>query len=165
MVVIPIQSELHGNKCQVKSGFRRRDLCSIELKSCSRYARCASFLSKLRNVYPYQASTSVSISTIRTDLDLTNKDIKHRAFRAADPSNCILASRVPLVQAVLGTFQKLVASKAHDHEGLKLLQSVIEFVPETALATYLPEVGIVNYLICLHERPGIIPQEVGLVYS
>ena len=45
-------------------------------------------------------------------------------------------------QAILGTFQKLVAGKAHDHEGFKLLQSIIEFVPTSALATYLPEVYI-----------------------
>jgi hypothetical protein len=44
------------------------------------------------------------------------------------------------VQAVLGTFQKLVAGKAHDHEGFKLLQAVVEHVPADTMSKYLPEV-------------------------
>lgn len=32
-------------------------------------------------------------------------------------------------KGILGVFQKLIASKTHDHEGFYLLNSIIEFVP------------------------------------
>ena len=44
------------------------------------------------------------------------------------------------LQAVLGTFQKLVAGRAHDHEGFKLLQAVVEYIPDETMTKYLPEV-------------------------
>lgn len=44
------------------------------------------------------------------------------------------------VQAVLGVFQKLVASKAHDHEGFRLLGAVTTHVPLPALSPFLPTV-------------------------
>lgn len=37
---------------------------------------------------------------------------------------------------LLGVFQKLVASKANDHEGFYLLQNIIQFVPTEALVPY-----------------------------
>ena len=44
------------------------------------------------------------------------------------------------LQGLLGVFQKLIASKAHDHEGFFILSSVVEFLPQSAFAQYLPKV-------------------------
>ena len=44
------------------------------------------------------------------------------------------------MQGLLGVFQKLVAAKAHDHEGLQLLQSIVDDVPKETMDAYLPEV-------------------------
>ena len=33
------------------------------------------------------------------------------------------------ISALLGVFQKLIASKAHDHEGFLLIQCIIEYFP------------------------------------
>ena len=59
-----------------------------------------------------------------------------RAWGAASllPDMCLC------VQAVLGVFQKLVASKAHDHEGFRLLGAVTTHVPLPALSPFLPTV-------------------------
>lgn len=40
------------------------------------------------------------------------------------PSRSVLPLALP--QAVLGVFQKLIASKAHDHEGFYILNTLIE---------------------------------------
>lgn len=42
---------------------------------------------------------------------------------------------------MLGVFQKLVAGKAQDHEGFKLLRAIFEFVPEANLSQYTTQVG------------------------
>lgn len=44
------------------------------------------------------------------------------------------------VQQFLGVFQKLIASKAHDHEGFYLLNSMVEYVPKTVLEPYMKQV-------------------------
>lgn len=44
-------------------------------------------------------------------------------FSCATPH---LAPPQPRSQAVLGVFQKLIASKAHDHEGFYILNTLIE---------------------------------------
>ena len=44
------------------------------------------------------------------------------------------------VGALLGVFQKLIASKSNDHEGFYLLQSMIEFMPKDAIASNFPGV-------------------------
>jgi exportin-2 (importin alpha re-exporter) len=44
------------------------------------------------------------------------------------------------VQQFLGVFQKLIASKAHDHEGFYLLNSMVEYVPRTVLEPYMRQV-------------------------
>ena len=49
------------------------------------------------------------------------------------------------LSAMLGIFQKLVASRTNDHEGFYLLQSMIEFLPREALTPYLS--GIFSILI------------------
>ena len=41
------------------------------------------------------------------------------------------------VEAILGVFQKLIASKSNDHEGFYLLQTMIEFMPKEALGQYI----------------------------
>lgn len=46
-----------------------------------------------------------------------------------------------VLQNVLGIFQKLVAGRAHDHEGMRLLESVANCVPSEELNKFLPEVG------------------------
>ena len=40
------------------------------------------------------------------------------------------------IEALLGIFQKLVASKTNDHEGFNLLQSMIEFMPHEVMNQY-----------------------------
>ncbi|GAB4819020.1 hypothetical protein N2152v2_006066 [Parachlorella kessleri] len=41
---------------------------------------------------------------------------------------------------VLGVFQKLLSSKAHDHEGFYILNTLIEYLDMQALAQYLPQI-------------------------
>ena len=49
------------------------------------------------------------------------------------------------MQGLLGVFQKLIASKVHDHEGFFILNSVVEFLPEPAFRQYLPTVGPLSH--------------------
>jgi hypothetical protein len=44
------------------------------------------------------------------------------------------------VQGVLGIFQKLVASKAHDQEGFRILVGLITHMPPETLQPYMPTV-------------------------
>jgi len=41
---------------------------------------------------------------------------------------------------VLGVFQKLIASKVHDHEGFYLLESIVEFVSPSDFSPYMQQV-------------------------
>ena len=41
---------------------------------------------------------------------------------------------------LLGVFQKLIASKAHDHEGFDVLNALVESLPLAAYEQYLPTV-------------------------
>ncbi|EIE27359.1 Cse1-domain-containing protein [Coccomyxa subellipsoidea C-169] len=45
-----------------------------------------------------------------------------------------------LLQGVLGIFQKLVASKAHDQEGFRILEGLITHMPPESLQQYMPTV-------------------------
>lgn len=45
-----------------------------------------------------------------------------------------------MMQGILGIFQKLVAGKAHDHDGLRLLEAIVDNVPPETFDAYLPEV-------------------------
>jgi exportin-2 (importin alpha re-exporter) len=60
------------------------------------------------------------------------------------------------VQQFLGVFQKLIASKAHDHEGFYLLNSMVEYVPRTVLEPYMRQVFLlllnssISYHCSLH---------------
>lgn len=42
---------------------------------------------------------------------------------------------------MLGVFQKLIASKALDHEGFNLLDSMMQHVPYASLQQYMPTVS------------------------
>ena len=44
------------------------------------------------------------------------------------------------VQPLLGIFQKLIASKVHDHEGFRLLNTMVEYVPRTILEPYMRQI-------------------------
>ncbi|KAK9829548.1 hypothetical protein WJX72_006417 [[Myrmecia] bisecta] len=44
------------------------------------------------------------------------------------------------LQAVLGVFQKLIASKAHDHQGFLILTALVEHLKLEAFAQYLPQI-------------------------
>lgn len=44
------------------------------------------------------------------------------------------------LSGLLGVFQKLIASKTHDHEGFYLLNYIIEFMPRPVVATYLKQI-------------------------
>jgi len=41
------------------------------------------------------------------------------------------------IEALLGVFQKLIASKTNDHEGFYLLQTMIQSLPKASLANYV----------------------------
>ena len=45
-----------------------------------------------------------------------------------------------MVQGVLGVFQKLVASKAHDQEGFRILEALLRSTPLDTLKPYMPTV-------------------------
>ena len=55
-------------------------------------------------------------------------------------------------QGVLGVFQKLIASKAHDHEGFFILNSLLEYLPMELYQQYLPTV---RALTCLRIRDSL----------
>ncbi|GIL79703.1 hypothetical protein Vretimale_12351 [Volvox reticuliferus] len=42
--------------------------------------------------------------------------------------------------AVLGVFQKLIASRAHDHEGFYIINAIVESLPLQAYVQYLPSI-------------------------
>lgn len=50
------------------------------------------------------------------------------------------------MEGVLGVFQKLVASKAHDHEGFFILSALVEFLPTSAFQKYLPDIWKLLFL-------------------
>lgn len=49
------------------------------------------------------------------------------------------------LEAMLGIFQKLVASKSNDHEGFYLLQSMLEFLPREALAPFFSKLFVLLF--------------------
>ena len=49
------------------------------------------------------------------------------------------------LEALLGIFQKLVASKTNDHEGFYLLQSMIEYLPKEALTPFLSKLFVLLF--------------------
>lgn len=49
------------------------------------------------------------------------------------------------ISGLLGVFQKLIASKANDHEGFYLIQSLIEHLPTQSLASYLRPVFVLLF--------------------
>ncbi|CAH1253654.1 CSE1L [Branchiostoma lanceolatum] len=52
------------------------------------------------------------------------------------------AEKIP---SILGVFQKLIASKANDHEGFYLLNSLIEHMPEANLATHMKQIFLLLF--------------------
>ncbi len=59
------------------------------------------------------------------------------------------------LQGLLGVFQKLIASKAMDHEGYKLLDSMMEHVRLAGLQQYLPTVSM-RHVTALLQLVGIL---------
>lgn len=49
------------------------------------------------------------------------------------------------ISALLGVFQKLIASKAHDHEGFLLIQSIIQHFPSETLQSYIKQVFLLFF--------------------
>ncbi|KAF5835999.1 cellular apoptosis susceptibility/chromosome segregation 1-like protein [Dunaliella salina] len=60
-----------------------------------------------------------------------------QAYLAKAPAEVVSGGHLV---AVLGVFQKLLASKAHDHEGFLILGSVVDNLPLTAYEQYLPTI-------------------------
>ena len=58
--------------------------------------------------------------------------------RAPQATGLLLAAPLPL-QAVLGVFQKLIASRAHDHEGFNILGTLVESLDYQAV---MAQVGV-----------------------
>lgn len=56
---------------------------------------------------------------------------------------------------LLGVFQKLIASKAHDHEGFDVLNSVVENLPLNSYEQYLPTVFTLLFSRCVDRKDGI----------
>lgn len=52
---------------------------------------------------------------------------------------------------LLGVFQKLIASKAHDHEGFDLLNAMVESLPLSAYESYLPTVCTLLFSRFVHQ--------------
>ena len=44
------------------------------------------------------------------------------------------------IPAILGIFQKLIASKTHDHEGFYILESIVEYCSPEEFSQYMPQV-------------------------
>ena len=70
-------------------------------------------------------------------------------------------------QGVLGVFQKLVASRAHDAEGFRILGALLQHLPLDALQPYLPTVralGLITRLpaVTCHD---VFPVPVRLAHA
>lgn len=60
-----------------------------------------------------------------------------QAFISKGPQQIVAQNNI---NALLGVFQKLVASKAHDHEGFLLIQTIIEHFPADVLHPYMKQI-------------------------
>lgn len=49
------------------------------------------------------------------------------------------------LNGLLGVFQKLLASKTHDHEGFYILNSIIEFMPQSFVSQYTKQIFILLF--------------------
>ncbi|GFO03315.1 exportin-2-like [Plakobranchus ocellatus] len=56
------------------------------------------------------------------------------------------------LNGLLGVFQKLIASKTHDHEGFYLLNYIIEFVPKESLSQYLKQIFVLLFQRLSHSK-------------
>merc|ERR1712212_598593 len=65
-----------------------------------------------------------------------------QAYVSRGPQQVVATNKI---EALLGVFQKLIASKTNDHEGFYLIQSIIEHIPPEALQTYMKQVFIVLF--------------------
>lgn len=74
-----------------------------------------------------------------------------RAYVAAAAAELVARGLLP---AVLGVFQKLVASKANDHEGLALLDSLTCAVDPAAMAAYLSGIWTLLFQRLQAKRTG-----------
>nr|XP_061813737.1 exportin-2-like isoform X2 [Nerophis lumbriciformis] len=57
----------------------------------------------------------------------------------------IAASAADKIPGLLGVFQKLIASKANDHQGFYLLNSIIEYMPPESLTQYTKHIFILLF--------------------
>jgi len=57
-----------------------------------------------------------------------------QAYVSRGPQQVVATNKI---EALLGVFQKLIASKTNDHEGFYLLQTMIQSLPKEALANYM----------------------------
>lgn len=76
-----------------------------------------------------------------------------QAYLKKAGSQIVAGNQLP---GLLGVFQKLIASKALDHEGYKLLDAMMEHVRFKGLQQYLPTV---RYSSCL---PGLMLSKVAV---
>ncbi|KAE8576401.1 hypothetical protein XENTR_v10004166 [Xenopus tropicalis] len=60
-------------------------------------------------------------------------------------ANTIAASASDKIPGLLGVFQKLIASKANDHQGFYLLNSIIEHLPAECIEQYKRQIFIVLF--------------------
>ena len=57
-----------------------------------------------------------------------------QAYVSRGPQQVVSTNKI---EALLGVFQKLIASKTNDHEGFYLLQTMIQSLPKASLANYV----------------------------
>lgn len=65
-----------------------------------------------------------------------------QAFVATGGQQVVASGKL---EALLGIFQKLVASKTNDHEGFYLLQSMVESLPSPALAPFINKIFVLLF--------------------
>jgi len=65
-----------------------------------------------------------------------------KAYIRKSPQQIVSSGRI---EAMLGIFQKLVASRLNDHEGLDLLQSMFQYLPINSLEKYIQEIFLILF--------------------
>lgn len=60
-------------------------------------------------------------------------------------SNTIASAAADKIPGLLGVFQKLIASKANDHQGFYLLNSIIEHMPPESVDQYRKQIFILLF--------------------
>ena len=87
----------------------------------------------------------------------------------ARPTTCVKAPTEVVesgrLAAVLGAFQKLLSSKAHDHEGFYILNAIAERLPLAAFAPFLTQIWQLVFSRLQHARTAKLARAVSVFLS